>query len=129
MRKLLIISLLTCLPFLSACAPAVLVAAAAGGTAIYWVNGEAESTVNTNMDTAWKASKTTFKNFNVSTTKEESADSLQRRLEGTSPGGDKYTIRLKSIKEDTTKIWVRVNTFGDKEKSARIFEEIRKHIP
>jgi len=127
MRKLLLISLLTTLPLLSACAPVVLIAAA-GGTAIYWINGEAESSVAHDMDTSWKACKKAFDALNVTTTKEEPADALQRRLEGTSPGGDKYIIRLKSISSKTTKIRVRVN-FRDKEKSARIHEEIRNNLP
>ncbi len=111
---------------LQGCA-ALVVGAAAGAGTIAYVNGEIETVLEASMDDAWLATEAAIKDlqFTVIETKKDSisADHVSQTAQE-----KKSHIRLNRETDETTRVRIRVDVFGNEELSRTILEKIKTHL-
>jgi hypothetical protein len=56
-------------------------------------------------------------------------DALTAEIVARDAQDKKVTIKLKAATEETTKLSIRIGTFGDKTKSQLIYDKIRENLP
>lgn len=121
-KKLILTALLAALAlYLQGCM-LVAVGAAAGGTVAY-VKGDLEATESKDLDTVYAASKKALAQLQYNVTK-DSKDALQAVIVTRDAADKKTKIKLTKVTDNSTKISIRVGTFGDKTKSNLIYQKI-----
>lgn len=112
----------------AAALPGCLVAAAGAGAGTYaYVTGAMEATEEHPLDTVYAAAakaveKLDFKNVS------SSKDALEGLIKSETADGTSVKVRVEKVTDSTTKITIRVGTFGDEAKSAQVLEAIRKEL-
>lgn len=106
---------------------AVVAAGAAGGTVAY-LRGDLSATLSASMRDSQRAViqalQTDLRLVVVST----SEDSLTAEYVARTAQDDKVVIRLNRASDITTKISIRIGTFGDESKSRQILESIQSRL-
>ena len=105
---------------------AVLVGAGAAGTVAY-VRGDLEAVEAKDTNTVFEATKKAVQQLELSLIS-DSKDALSAVIVVRDAEDKKITINLKSVSEDSTKISIRVGTFGSETKSRRIYNQIRENL-
>ncbi|MHC4478558.1 MAG: DUF3568 family protein [Planctomycetota bacterium] len=121
-KKLILTALLAAVALYVQGCMLVAVGAAAGGTVAY-VKGDLEATESRDLDTVYAASKKAVADLQYSITK-DSKDALQAVIVARDAADKKTTIKLTKVTDNSTKISIRVGTFGDKTKSNLIYQKI-----
>ena len=106
-----------------------LAVAAAGlgvGTVAY-VKGDLESVEAANLDDVYKATEKAIDELELAATK-KSKDAMSAVIVARDAQDKKVTIKLSAAEEKTTKISIRVGTFGSEAKSRRIYDQIKKNL-
>ena len=109
----------------SGCAVA-LVGAGAAGTVAY-LKGDLESVEPHSVEKVFVASKKALEDLDIFIL-EESRDILTARITARDAQDEKITIKIDHMTHRTTKLRIRVSTFGDEIKSQRIYLRIRQNL-
>lgn len=127
LRKRLYVHVLVMLYLLNSGCAAVVVGAGAGAAGVIWYKGKLEETVAASVPNVHQAVKAGLKDLNITIT-EDRHDGLTAEVRGELADGKKVSIDAKSVGSSTTKLTIRVGTFGDKDFSLRIRDAIKKHL-
>jgi len=121
---LLLVGLATCT---SGCL-AVAVGAGAAGTVAY-MKGDLEAEEPYDIEKTYAAARTAVEELKLKIIEGETgADALSARVVARDSSDKKVEVRLKAITSNTTKLSVRVGTFGNDGKERRIYNTIRDHL-
>jgi len=105
---------------------AVAVGAGAVGTVAY-IKGDLEAVEAKNIDAVYAATKQAVKQLGLTVTSDykdvHSAEIIARDAEDR-----KTTIKLKAVSAQTTKLSIRVGTFGNKVRSSLIYQKIHDNL-
>lgn len=108
-------------------AAAVAVGAAAGVGTVVYVNGELDTVIEADLDQAWEATEKAVKDLEFTTT-ESSKDALAAEHISRTAQDKKIQIRLNHETDTTTRIRIRVDTFGNEELSRAILDKIKANL-
>jgi hypothetical protein len=103
------------------------VGAGAAGTIAY-VKGDLESVQSYNIDTVYQATLDAMNDLDLPVLS-KTKDALTAEVVARDAQDKKVTIKLKAATEETTKLSIRIGTFGDKTKSQLIYDKIRENLP
>lgn len=106
---------------------AAVVVGAGVGTGVAWYKGKLEETVSASVPRVHQAVKAGLRDLNITIT-EDRHDTLTAEVRGELADGKRVSIDAKSVGTSTTKLSIRVGTFGDKDFSLRIRDAIKKHL-
>jgi hypothetical protein len=106
---------------------AAVVVGAGVGTGVAWYKGKLEETVSASVPQVHRAVKAGLRDLNITIT-EDRHDTLTAEVRGELADGKNVSIDAKSIGTSTTKLTIRVGTFGDKDFSLRIRDAIKNHL-
>ncbi len=113
---------------LQGCVAAALVGgAAAGAGGVAYARGDLEAITDQNVETLHKACLAALDEMNIPVTSSE-RDVLEGRIIARGVDDKKITIKMKYQEPQVTKLWIRVGTFGDRDKSDAIYASVRKHL-
>jgi hypothetical protein len=126
LRKKIYIYVFIMLYFINSGCAAVIVGAGVG-TGVAWYKGKLEETVSASVPHVHRAVKAGLRDLNI-TVMEDRHDTLTAEVRGELADGKKVKIDAKSVGSSTTKLTIRVGTFGDKDFSLRIRDAIKKHL-
>lgn len=126
LRRKFYIYVLILLYFIDSGCAAVVVGAGVG-TGVAWYKGKLEETVSASVPHVHQAVKAGLRDLNIAIT-EDRHDTLTAEVRGELADGKKVSIDAKSVGSSTTKLTIRVGTFGDKDFSLRIRDAIKKHL-
>jgi hypothetical protein len=119
--SLALLALCAVIVFAAGCA--VVVIGGAGAGTYYYFKGELSRTYAATMDHSAEAAELALKDLKLNYVV-ETKDQLSADLTAIRSNGDKIRIHLESVKPNSIKIGVRVGTFGDKDVSTTLHEEI-----
>ena len=131
-RQFKSIALLGCLLIgLSACARQWVIlggAAAAAGAGTYaYIKGDLKRNYEAPMDMAWEATVTAVEELKL-TIESKQHDAFSGIIKGKMADGKSFAINLKRLGEKLTEIGIRIDTFGDRQKSEAIHDKILSKI-
>ena len=126
LRKEIYIYVFIMLYFINSGCAAVVVGAGVG-TGVAWYKGKLEETVSASVPHVHRAVKEGLRDLNITIT-EDRHDNLTAEVRGELASGKNVSIDAKSVDSSTTKLTIRVGTFGDKDLSLRIRDAIKKHL-
>ncbi|MFH1719814.1 MAG: DUF3568 family protein [Planctomycetota bacterium] len=124
-QTLLAILLIAATGLLQGCMLAVVGVGAAG--TIAYIRGDLEAVESKPIDVVYEATLTAVKELELTVT-EKSKDALEARIVVRDSQDRKTAIRLKTTAEETTKLSIRVGTFGSETRSRLIYQKIREHL-
>lgn len=113
---------------ISGCTGAALLAGgAAGAGAVVWVKGKLEYEFSAPLPKVYTATLAALKEFELPI-QEEKKDKLVARVESQLADGKRVWIDIRSLTESSSKITIRIGMFGDRSRSRRLLEAIRRHL-
>ena len=110
--------------FLPGC---ILVAVAAGAAGAAYVNGDLEATLEASPEKVVHASEAALKEMDVSVQSSD-ATAIDGRVVGRTALNKKVEITVKRETDRTSKISIRIDTFGDESLSRQIYEKIKAKL-
>ncbi|KPJ59167.1 MAG: hypothetical protein AMS15_07170 [Planctomycetes bacterium DG_23] len=125
-KWLILAGLLLSLAGLQGCA--LVVGAAAGAAGVAYVKGEAEKTYDAPVERVYNAALTAVKDDLGLIVYESHFVGLEGEIKARRLDDKKVDIDLEAITERTTKVKIRVGTWGDEEYSRLIFSKIDKRL-
>ena len=105
----------------------LVVAVGAGAGTVAYLRGDLEAVEAKDINTVYEAAKNAVKQLELTVTK-DTKDAMSAVIIARDAEDKKITITLKAATEDTTKISVRVGTFGSETKSRRIYDQIKENL-
>ena len=122
------VALLGCLLIgLSACSRQLLIlggAAAAAGAGTYaYIKGDLKRNYEVPMDKAWEAAVNAVEELKM-TIESKKHDAFSGIIKGKMVDGKSFAINLKRLGEESTEIGIRIDTFGDRQRSEVIHDKI-----
>ncbi len=110
------------------CVVALVVAGAAGaaGTVAY-IRGDLEAVESHNLETVYEATKKAVAELELKVTK-DAKDAMSAKIIARDAQDKKITITLGTAAEETTKLSIRIGTFGSETKSRLIYQKIREQL-
>lgn len=124
-KFLLATILITATGLLQGCMLAVVGVGAAG--TIAYIRGDLEAVEPESLDAVYEATLAAVKELELTVT-EKPKDALEARIVVHDSQDRKITIKLKNTAENTTKLSIRVGTFGSETRSRLIYQKIREHL-
>ncbi len=124
-RILLLILLVGIALFNHGCVAAAIGVGAAGTVA--YARGDLEVVESYSLDKVYEATETALDELELNVIS-KSKDALTATINARDAQDQKVTITLKKIAEQTTKISVRIGTFGDETKSRLIYQKINYNL-
>ena len=114
---------------ISGCAEAILVGvgAAGGAGAALWAKGKMVEEINVSLSKAHTASLAALKDLELPVNTDVK-EGLKAKIESQFPDGKYVSIDIRAVTESSSKITVRVGTFGDKARSEKILGAIHQHL-
>lgn len=113
---------------LTGCLVAAAGAGAAAGVGTYaYVTGKLSATLDAPLDRAHSASVKAVESLKFSEAS-KALDAFNGFVTARAADGAEVKINLKRLTDTTTEVEIRVGTFGDKNRSVAIYEEIKKHL-
>lgn len=88
---------------------------------VYWLEGEAHKYYNSDQETIHRATIATLKELKLPITKDEKQSDYIYILAG---DDDRFKIKIRAVREEITKLSIRVNTFGDKPFAELIYRHV-----
>jgi hypothetical protein len=105
----------------------VVVAVAAGAAGVAYVNGDLEATLEATPPRVVDATEAVLKEMDVEIEAPERSG-VDGRVVGRTALSRKVDVTVKRDTETTSKLWIRIDTFGDESLSRQILEKIRAHL-
>ena len=124
-RIFLVLMLLATAVFCQGCV-VVAVGLGAAGTVAY-VRGDLESTEPKNIEVVYSAALQAAEQLELRVIS-KSKDALSAEIIARDAQDKKITIKMNSVSEQTTKLSIRVGTFGSEAKSQQIYQKIYDNI-
>jgi len=124
-KFLLATILITATGLLQGCMLAVVGVGAAG--TIAYIRGDLEAVESESLDAVYEATLAALKELELTVT-EKPKDALEARIVVRDSQDRKITIKLTNTAEKTTKLSIRVGTFGSETRSRLIYQKIREHL-
>jgi hypothetical protein len=124
-RIFLVLALLAAAVFSQGCV-VVAVGAAAAGTVAY-VQGDLESTEPKNIEVVYSAALLAMEQLELSVIS-KAKDSLSGEIIARDAQDKKISIRMTASSTQTTKLSIRVGTFGNETKSQQIYQKIYNNM-
>jgi len=110
--------------FLSGCIAA---AVGAGAGTVAYARGDLVVTEAATLEDVYNAAMKTIKAMDLKLVSEKK-DALSGEITSTDVEEKKIQIKLAALTSETTKISIRIGSFGDEDKSRVILESIRKNL-
>ena len=105
----------------------IVVAAAAGAGTYAYVSGALDATLDSSLDRAVAATERGLKDLRFSAVL-VTHDALVGKATATMADDTDIEIKLKKITDTTTRVSIRVGTFGSEKKSIEILDAIKKRL-
>jgi hypothetical protein len=105
----------------------VVVAVAAGAATVAYINGDLEATVEASPPRVVEASEAALKGMEIEVTSSEKSG-IDGRVVGRSALNKKVEITVKRESDTTSKLSIRIDTFGDEALSRQIYDKIRAEL-
>lgn len=105
----------------------IVAAVGAGAGTVAYLRGDLEVVEAADLNTVYAAAKKAAEQLELVVTR-DTKDAMSAVIVTRDAEDKKITIKLKAVTEDTTKISVRVGTFGSETKSRRIYEKIKENL-
>lgn len=99
---------------------------AGAGTAVY-VMGEFKAYEARDLTTVYMATEKAMEQLQLNVTA-KTKDAMSATTVGRDSADTKITVKLSAVPEQTTKISIRVGTFGDETRSRLIYDQIKKNL-
>jgi hypothetical protein len=106
----------------------IVAAVGAGAGTVAYLRGDLEVVEAADLNTMYAAVKKAAEQLELVVTR-DTKDAMSAVIITRDAEDKKITIKLKATTENTTKISVRVGTFGSETKSRRIYEQIKENLP
>ncbi len=127
MRKSGIVLTVLCLCVAVILSGCVVAAVGAGAGTVAYLRGDLESVEAKDLDTVYAATKKAVEQLELDVSKDVK-DALSAQIVARDARDKKNTINLKATTEGTTKISIRVGTFGSETQSMLIYDQIKKNL-
>lgn len=88
---------------------------------IMWIEGEAHKYYNTDRETIYKAVKNVLAELDLPITEEEDKGDY---IYIVADAGDRFKIKIREVRENITKLSIRVNIMGDKPYAELIYRHV-----
>ncbi len=111
----------------SALQSCVVVAVAAGAATVAYINGDLEATVDASPPKVVEASEAALKGMEIDITSSEKSG-YDGRVVGRTALNKKVEITVKRETDTTSKLAIRIDTFGDESLSRQIYDKIRAEL-
>lgn len=102
-------------------------AVGAGAGTVAYLRGDLETVQANDIDEVYAATKKALEQLELNVTS-DAKDALSAEIVARDAQNKKITIKLRSTTENTTKISIRVGTFGSEAKSILIYDQIKKNL-
>jgi len=102
------------------------VGAGAAGTVAY-IKGDLTAVEAKDLDTVYKATEKAMADLELNITT-KTKDAMSAKIIARDAQDKKISVKLSATAEGTTKISIRVGTFGNETKSRLIYEQIKKNL-
>ncbi len=105
------------------------VAAVGGGAAgtVAYIRGDLEAVEEKDIDAVYKATEKALEELGLVVSK-KTKDALSAKIIARDAQDKKITIKLNATTEETTKLSIRIGTFGSETKSRLIYQKIRDNL-
>lgn len=128
LRSICLLVLLAALSVHSSGCLAVAAGAGAAGTVAY-MRGNTETDEPYSIEQTYTAAREAVQELGLRIIEGETGqDALSARVVARDSADKRIEIRLRAVTSNTTKLSIRVGTFGDKTKTHRIYTMIREHL-
>ena len=127
MQKREIVLIVFCLMMTIVLQGCLVAAVGAGAGTVAYLRGDLETTEAKGIDTVYAATKKAMEQLELNVSR-DTKDALSAEIVARDAQDKKITINLKSTTEGTTKISIRVGTFGSETKSILIYDQIKKNL-
>ncbi|WP_461833555.1 DUF3568 family protein [Desulfothermus sp.] len=101
--------------------------AGVGVTGYKYLNGQLEFTCNNSLNHVYRATKLTFDSLKIELSSEY-RDLLEAKIIGIRKNGDKVTVKMKNIGNNSTWVGIRIGFLGDREASLVIKNKILSYL-
>ena len=102
-------------------------AVAAGATGYAYVKGESTATLEAPMEPSWNAALAALEDLRLAVIS-KSGDALTGAITARNAEDTRIAISLRRVSDNTTRIGVRVGTFGDESQSRAILDKIAARL-
>ena len=123
-RILLTLSLVSSCLVLGGC---LVAAVGAGAGTIAYMRGDLEAVESKDLNSVYEATKKAVGQLELKVEK-DSKDAMSAVIVAHDAAGKDITIKLSAAAEASTKLSIRVGTFGSETKSRLIYDQIRKNL-
>ena len=103
------------------------VAGAAGAGAVAWVEGRLDATLNADFERVVKAANLAIKDLQFAKISEKK-DALEATLLARTAGDRKVDIKVLKATDQTAKVQIRVDFFGDEALSLTVLDKIKANL-
>ena len=105
----------------------VVVAVGAGAAGVAYLNGDFEATLDATPPRVVDATEAALKEMEVEIQPPERSG-IDGRVVGRTALNRKVEVIVKRETDATSKVWIRIDTFGDEPLSRQILEKIKAHL-
>jgi len=105
----------------------VLVAAGVGVAGVAYLNGDLEAMIDATPQQVVKAAESALKEMEVNVTAAD-ASGIDGKVVGRTALDKKVEVTVKRETDTQSKLWIRIDTFGDEALSRQILEKIRTKL-
>jgi hypothetical protein len=102
-------------------------AVGAGAGTVAYLRGDLEAVEKHDIGEVYAATKNALQQLEFNVTS-DAKDALSAEIVARDAQNKKITVKLKSTTQNTTKISIRVGTFGSETKSVLIYDQIKKNL-
>ena len=127
MRKELVFLAILLVAAIVSVSGCIVAAVGAGAGTVAYVRGDMETVESASIDSVYRAVEKAVDKLGL-TGAEKTKDELTAKITARDAEDKKIIIRLTSTGRMSTKLSIRIGTFGDEIKSRRIYEEIKKYL-
>jgi hypothetical protein len=110
----------------TSCIP-LIIGAAAGAGGVAYINGDLEKNFDRSVSAMHKSTLAALKDMDIFIDQDE-LNLHSALIKGEYESGQKIQIKIDALTEQSSKIKIRVDTFGDQEKSQMILNAIKKRF-
>lgn len=108
-------------------AAAVVGGATAGAGAVYWVEGALRTSLGHPIHEVHDATVEVLKNNGVGIVADKT-EGYNGEIESALRGGGNVRINLKEVSSTVTEVTIRIGTFGDRDQSEIVLNDIKAHL-
>jgi len=127
MKKRKVVLIVLCLMTAVVLQGCLVAAVGAGAGTVAYLRGDLEAVEKHDIGEVYAATKNALQQLEFNVTS-DAKDALSAEIVARDAQNKKITVKLKSTTQNTTKISIRVGTFGSETKSVLIYDQIKKNL-